>query len=422
MDVTPADALENSELYSDAIVMGSLLDNEADRPEKQAAVMAVNQINAAGGLDGHAVVLFSCSYEESDVDERDSETAVVAMARHLTETVGALAVVGPATSSLTQLAYEVFEENQTLLISPSATSPSLTPIDGLVHSDESPGLLWRTIGPDTVQAYAISEDMITRGVTGVAVVYESGAYGEGLAETFMESFSQEEGAEVSAHLFLDETGLNTAITDVAGLPSEQFQEVLFVASELSTISEFLNTAALLDGFLDKKLFLPDAAAEADLFSATSEAAALYPSIRGTRPAVPSGVLYDVFKAYYAAAFAGEDAEDSVYTAHSYDAAWLAIYALTWALFQEEDLSGFSLARGLRRVSEGDEIQIRPTDWPALKAHFKEGQSVNIVGASGLLDFDPETEETTGPIDVWEISGDENPEFSVLYTYEPVQEP
>lgn len=35
-DVTPPDLLENSDRYSDAYVIGSLLDNEADRPEKQA--------------------------------------------------------------------------------------------------------------------------------------------------------------------------------------------------------------------------------------------------------------------------------------------------------------------------------------------------------------------------------------------------
>ncbi|MBM4367534.1 MAG: hypothetical protein FJ102_15080, partial [Deltaproteobacteria bacterium] len=43
--------------------------------------------------------------------------------------------------------------------------------------------------------------------------------------------------------------------------------------------------------------------------------------------------------------------------------------------------------------------------------------VNVQGASGALDYDPVTEETTGPIDVWVIAAD-GESFEVAETIEP----
>jgi hypothetical protein len=57
------------------------------------------------------------------------------------------------------------------------------------------------------------------------------------------------------------------------------------------------------------------------------------------------------------------------------------------------------------VSEGEELEIRPTNWNPVKAQFKAGNIIDVLGASGELDFDPVTEETTAPIEIWRIHRD-----------------
>jgi hypothetical protein len=59
--------------------------------------------------------------------------------------------------------------------------------------------------------------------------------------------------------------------------------------------------------------------------------------------------------------------------------------------------------------------VRPSSWNEVKASFSDGVAVNLLGASGQLDYDPVTEETTGPIDVWVIQGGE---FVVEEVVEP----
>ena len=98
----------------------------------------------------------------------------------------------------------------------------------------------------------------------------------------------------------------------------------------------------------------------------------------------------------------DNPDDFGFTAHAYDAAWLALYGTAWAHFQEPSMSGTGVARGLRRLSEGPAVRVEPAEWNRVKGEFEAGESVNIDGASGALDFDPATEETTAPVDVWRI--------------------
>jgi hypothetical protein len=58
----------------------------------------------------------------------------------------------------------------------------------------------------------------------------------------------------------------------------------------------------------------------------------------------------------------------------------------------------------------------------VKPFFKEGYSININGASGNLDFVPETEETSNNIEIWGIdtSATES-QFEVLQTCNTMNE-
>ena len=69
----------------------------------------------------------------------------------------------------------------------------------------------------------------------------------------------------------------------------------------------------------------DEFAPRDAIPDASTAAALFPRVRGTRPAPrsPSEYVMATFVANYRAEYADEDPTTAAFSAHAYDAAWLA---------------------------------------------------------------------------------------------------
>ena len=125
-------------------------------------------------------------------------------------------------------------------------------------------------------------------------------------------------------------------------------------------------------------------------------------VRGTVPKTPVGrQVYETFAGNYRALF-DDEPNDFGFTAHAYDAAWILLYGTAWAHHREDAVTGTGIARGLRRLSQGVDVRVEPAEWNEVKGQFEAGRSVNIDGASGALDFDPLTEETTAPVDVWRV--------------------
>ena len=119
---------------------------------------------------------------------------------------------------------------------------------------------------------------------------------------------------------------------------------------------------------------------------------------------------------YAAEYGDSDVSVLSYTAQAFDASWLVVMGHAWALAQRGAVSGVNIARGMRQVSAGEPVQIRPTNWNLVKAEFSAGNSIDVEGASGQLDFD-ERGETSGPVDVWTIANS-NDDFEVELTFAP----
>ena len=64
-----------------------------------------------------------------------------------------------------------------------------------------------------------------------------------------------------------------------------------------------------------------------------------------------------------------------------------------------------MSAAMRRMSEGVEIPLRRGTWEAGLQSLTDFGTIDVVGSSGLLDYDPNTEETFAPIDVWTIAMD-----------------
>lgn len=391
--------------HRDALIIGNLMDRSlaTHQARENAVELAMSQANAQGGILGRELSVIFCTIEENtDLDGLSRREAAITSARYLVDVIGVPAIIGPASSGDVQAVFESIRDDDVLLISPSATSPALSSLEAPPFTDEQPGLLWRTAPPDSLQGQAIASDMMTPGpgrlgpVTAVAVVHEQGAYGDGLTEVFEQAF---DGA-VTRLAYQDPSVLGELVAMAGAL---DVQEVVFVSSQISDVIAFLNAASL-SSYDDKTIFLTDGAANSDVLVQADPVR--FAQVRGSRPApldAESDFVYMSFLASYLAAY-NDDATRYSFVAHAYDAAWMVAYGAAWAVARGEPLGGRSIAMGLRRLSDplAEEVEIKPSTWYTVVDALSAGRSVDITGASGPLDYDADTEETSSDIQLWEI--------------------
>lgn len=420
----PEDLLINPEQHTDRIVFGNLMDQSlaTHRARERSARLAYKQADDEGGLEGRAFGAVFCTVEEDpEFDNLSREEAGVAAANYLVDVLDVPAILGPAASDDVQEVFLAVRDSGIMMISPSATSPALSALDPTTVSDDAPGMLWRTAPPDSLQGAAIAYDMRNPGlgrtevVDTVAVIYQTGAYGEALAQVFSTEF---EAAGGSTMLFDYETDGQRS-EQVGTVAQMAFDEVLFISSQTREVIEFMNSVAGLGGFDSKGIFLTDSAANPDLLMEADPTR--FDQVRGTRQAPrdeETDLVYAAFLAAYIAEYF-EDVRPFSFTANSYDAAWLLVYGAAWSLYQEGEVSGLGIAKGMRRLTSGQpEIDMIPTNWEQIRQRFEDGIPVDIAGASGNLDYDPLTEETTGRIETWRI---ENMAIVGIDTWPPMQE-
>ena len=400
----PPGVLDDLSSYEDMVLLGSIFDQADFDIMVKSARLAVINVNTRDGLDGTPFGIIECSNEANVIyDTLDENEATAATGTYLSEALGVASIIGPATSTRAEVAYNSDSPFGTLHISPSATSPALTDIDGITSTEEDPGLLWRTAPPDSLQGQVIAMEMAALGVTRVGIVAEVGAYGEGLAEVFQQNFV---GDGLSSELrTFDELGdLGPLIIE---FDDPSYDGVLVISSSTADMASFLNGASAPNFSYDnqKVIFLPDGANDVQLLKEGFSGFDLFDDVRGTVPATPSGLAYNNFVAAYRTQYDGQDPSEFGFSAHAYDAGWLAIAGSAWSSYQEGGvITGLGTARGLRQVSdsEGVSYDLSQTQWSSIAASFDEGLSVDVSGASGTLNFDPDTGELTSPIDVWQI--------------------
>ena len=187
----PEDLLTNADKYpGDTILFATLLDGVGDAQMVNSANLAVNQVNTVDGgkLEGRAFGMINCTYgDDSNTDEQISKAREAS--RYAVDAFGVQAIIGPGTSSL---ALEVWEEvqDEVLIVSPSATSDTLTYIDGTMKGPQNPGLFWRSAPPDSGIARKMAEILVNDGHDKLGFIYKNTAYGQNLADLFNKSLTE----------------------------------------------------------------------------------------------------------------------------------------------------------------------------------------------------------------------------------------
>jgi ABC-type branched-subunit amino acid transport system substrate-binding protein len=395
--VWPVDLDENPDDYPDIILLGTIIDDAqvTHVARAKSVELAVRDANESGGVNGREFGLVVCTNTvDPIIDSRNQNEASVAAADFMAQ-LGVVAIVGPPSSDAAQAVFE--EANPGLiLVSPSASSDELASLAG-PSTDETPGRFWRTTAPDAEQARRIAADIEGRGITQLAIVHADNSYGAGIARIVEATLP----AGVTVELFPYATqGRLSEITAEVG--RTEAEEILLASSVTSEVTAFLQAAADAPRYDGRSFFLTDAAANRDLVDGITEHPDLFSRIRGTRPQLPDAVTLDAFYARYNLTF-GEDVRDLSFTSNAYDAAWISLYAIAWAILQEDgNINPVSVGRGLRQLSSGDEVSIRMSAWMSIIDAFTAGDSVDILGTSGGLDFDASTREISADFVFWGV--------------------
>lgn len=136
---------------------------------KRGAEKAVEDINAAGGINGEQLVL------RIGDDACDPKQAVAVANSFVNE--GVVFVAGHFCSSSSIPASQVYNEEGILQISPASTNPQLT--------EQGFDNVFRTCGRDDVQGiYAANYVVDNKLAEKIAIVHDKSAYGQGLADEF----------------------------------------------------------------------------------------------------------------------------------------------------------------------------------------------------------------------------------------------
>src|SRR5207249_3379909 len=174
------------------------------------------QVNASGGIRGTNLTVY---VEDSQTDPNAARAA----ATDLIQNKGVQAIVGDAYAGGTLAAFPVAQAAGVVMMSPSATSATLSTVD-------SGDLLWRTTASDRLQGKAAASLAWTNlSYQRIGVLARNDSYGRNIASSFDENFTALGGTVPIVILYLDSATDHTA--ELTSLFSTNPQAVFLDAYE-----------------------------------------------------------------------------------------------------------------------------------------------------------------------------------------------
>ena len=373
-------------------------------PSREKAIyMAADEINDTGGVRGRKVVLLSC-------DSGSQAEPATAAAAFMAKTGQVPAIIGASASAATIGAFnEAAREAGVLMISPASTSTLITGVD-------DDGLLWRTAPSDAGQGIAMGKLIEHLGSAKVAVLSRDDAYGNSLRGTMEDTMCAaldctDDDVYLTRSYPVNETQTESAhraaLADFEAFAPDVVVVIALADDGVAFMQRVDNSEAL----RDRPFILSDGVRDQRLVELAH--APLAANLIGFNPAAPTQrPTHRAFVTNYRSKYQSE--ADS-FAAHAYD----ALYLLAYAAGAQGDgpITGATLARGLTRLSKGDEVKAGPTGFGAAVRTLAEdaAATINFSGASGELDFDPATGEAPGDVAGWKIIGDEIESIGIVYT-------
>jgi|Deesub1362A_J573_1020465.scaffolds.fasta_scaffold00070_93 ABC-type branched-subunit amino acid transport system substrate-binding protein len=326
-----------------------------------AVKLAVEEINAAGGINGKQVKLY---IEDDATDPAQCLNAV----KKLVEANGVQLLITGMSSGAASTIGPYLSERGVLAISPSATSPALT---GEPWRD----YFFRTVPSDEYQGKVMAQLALDRGLERLVVFAMDNVYGVSLGEV-AEQALEEGGAEVVAFIKYDPAKMDyrSELTQIKSLNPDGVIHVGYNDDGVVVYQQALDLG------LDTAQWIGcDGVYGTGLFKTEASATFMANAVIGTRPGAPEGEeAYENFVAAYRAEY---DADPEVFCDTVYDAVKL-------------------IALAAEAAGSEDPAKVRD-------ALLEVGQ--NYQGASGTITFDEGGDRIGGIYEIWDVVK-ENGEF------------
>jgi ABC-type branched-subunit amino acid transport system substrate-binding protein len=413
-------AITGDYLNDRAIILGSLFSTKGAQaatnlPRQQAAALAIEQIDAVGGVPtgetsagARPLVLVSC----------DESTNLVRAAEHLVKDLKVPAIVGPNTSQDTlDVSTKVTVPAGTVVITPTAVASSITAL-----SDKD--LTWLMVPSDvqraplmTSQINALETQLKSERILDVVklgIVFRNDALGVGTRTSLNELVLNGKGltdpTNLGNHVQID--GYDATAADQQAIVTKYLAfapDIIVLAGTAEAVTKVMvPLEAQWVGLQRPSYIVIDSTKVPELITAVTGNDDLRFRVRGTgiTPG-PTGKdtpaeAYNGFQIDYDVRYAG-----STSTISGMGPAHDAAYAIGLALAATKDqpVSGASIAAGLRKLAGGStKLTTLGTNLLAAFQKLGTGDGITAIGSFGVLDWDSNGAVKGGTLEMWCIGG------------------
>ena len=368
------------------LTVGALLPQTGDLsifapPGEKAANLAAEEASAA--LEGTDITV--------ELTSADTETKAAAAQQAAQQLIseGASCLVGPWASDETiPTGQTVAGRQQVPLISPSSTSPEISELP-------DNGFVFRTAPSDALQgivlADAVGQEFGTDATISVAA--RNDAYGEGIANAFIENFEANGGTTTGPVLYDPEgTTFDSEAEEIVADSPDGYVIIDFedpygkVGAALARTGDFDPSTMFTADGLAFDPSIPDTIPLEALDGA-----------KGTRPATPEGTdTAAAFQKLYDSS--SEQPKDrGTFDAQNFDAVTLCVLGAVAAGSSE----GPDIQAAITDVASAPGDKYDYTDMAGAIEALQAGEDIDFEGVSGPLDLDDNGDPTQGTYDTYE---------------------
>lgn len=321
--------------------------------------LAVDQINAAGGVNGGQVELIVG-------DTQTTPQAGVSAAQKLVNVDKVSALVGALSSGVSiPVAQTVSSKQGVPQVSGASTAPDITNLD-------DGDFMFRTVPTDAVQGVGLAELTIAAGIKDVAVVYLNNDYGKGLAEAFTSAY-EAKGGKVTASVAYEEkqASYRGELSKAAGGGSAHMVQIAYPEDGIPMIKQ-----ALEGGYFQKFIFTDGMKAQEMVDNIGAQ---YLEGAYGTTPE-SAGEAAKIYRAAFEAKFGPTE---KPYSDTAYDATMILALAAVKAGSNDSK----AIRDAMRDVANAPGEKVLPGEFAKAVELLKAGKDIDYVGASGPVDFD-----------------------------------
>ena len=344
-------------------------------PQITAAEYAISEINAAGGILGTEVPDIVQGDEAGDAAQANEAANDLVSA-------DVNAVIGAASSAMTQATYDVITSAETVQCSGSNTAPDLSDID-------DGGFFFRTAPSDLLSGPVMARKMTDDGHIDIAVVARADDYGDGYLNAVTDEIEALGANVVTTESYdPDATNFDSVINSVTGEDPDAIALISFEEGA-QVIAEFIEAGV--DG---DQLYITDGLNNPDLGETVNEDdPEVINGMTGVAPGADNPEFNDGLREF--------DPELDVFqfAPQVFD----CVTAIALAAESAGSVSPSDYVEHLPEISrpEGTECGT----FEECRDLLSDGEDINFQGTSGNIDFDDNGDPTSATFEVFHFGDD-----------------